>query len=106
MSKYKIENISLEEKESYIYIDIFEKSISLYTNDYKILNRISKKIGEPTKVFPTLSKEKNLTKIIISGAEWKYKYEDSSTKDKVIQLFSISNFFPKNIIKFYKIKPL
>lgn len=93
MTKYKIEDTSIEEKETFIHIDNFDKTVALYTTDKKILRRMTLKIGEPTKVFPPVSKKNDLT--IISGAEWKYRYEDNNTRDKVRQIFSVSNLLPR-----------
>jgi hypothetical protein len=95
MSKYKIEDTSIEEKETFIHIDNYDRTVALYTTDKKILRRMKLKIGEPTKVFPPVSKETDLTKTIISGAEWKYKYEDNNTRDKIKQIFSVSNLLPR-----------
>lgn len=78
-----IENTSIEEKETFIHIDNYDKTVALYTTDKKTLRRMTLKIGDPTKVFPPVSKETDLNKIIISGAEWKYKYEDNNTRDKI-----------------------
>ena len=90
-----IENTSIEEKETFIHIDNYDKTVALYTTDKKILRRMTLKIGDPTKVFPPVSKETDLNKIIISGAEWKYKYEDNNTRDKIRQIFSVSNIKKK-----------
>ena len=95
MSKYRIEDTSIEEKETFIHIDNYDKTVALYTTDKKILRRMTLKIGDPTKVFPPVSKETDLNKIIISGAEWKYKYEDNNTRDKIRQIFSVSNLLPR-----------
>ena len=53
------------------------------------------KIGEPTKTFPPVFKKDDINSIIISGAEWKYKYEDNNTRDKIRQIFSVSNLLPR-----------
>lgn len=95
MSKYMIENISIEEKETFIHIDNYDKTVALYTTDKKILKRMTLKIGEPTKVFTPVSKQNSLNNISISGAEWKYKYEDNNTRDKIKQIFSVSNLLPR-----------
>lgn len=95
MTKYKIEDTSIEEKETFIHIDNYNKTVALYTTDKKILRRMTSKIGEPTKVFPPVSKQNSLNNNIISGAEWKYKYENNNTRDKVRQIFSVSNLLPR-----------
>ena len=92
MNKYCIENTSIKEKETFIHIDNYEKTITLYTNDKKILRKMILQIGNPTKVFPPVCKETNLNIIIISGAEWKYNYDNSDTRNKIKQIFSLYNF--------------
>lgn len=95
MKKYTIENTSIEEKETFIHINNYDKTVALYTTDKKILRRMVLKIGEPTKVFSPVNKETDLNKVTISGAEWKYKYENNNTRDKVRQIFSVSNLLPR-----------
>lgn len=91
MKKCMIENTSIEEKETFIHIDNYNKTVALYTTD----KRMTLKIGEPTKVFSPVSKENDLNKIIVSGAEWKYEYENNNNRDKIRQIFSVSNLLPR-----------
>lgn len=93
--KYKIEKTMTDEKESIIHIDNYYKTITLYTSDSKILNRMIKKIGEPTKVYPPVGKEENHKYILISGLEWKFKYEENKYRDKIKKILSICNLLPR-----------
>ena len=65
MSKYMIENTSIEEKETFIHIDNYNKTVALYTTDKKILRRMTLKIGEPTKTFPPVFKKDEDRKSVV-----------------------------------------
>ena len=89
--KYIIENTVLEEKETFLHISNYDETVELCTTDKKVFKRLCKKLGEPTQVFPpTKNKDNNL---YISGASWKYNY--FTDRDKLKQLFSITNLLSR-----------
>ena len=46
----KFYSTPLEEQETHIWIDYFEKKLIIYTTRQPVFNRLKKKLGEPTKV--------------------------------------------------------
>lgn len=66
MKKYYKSNI--EEQESIINVDYFERKIKIYSSQNEVLKRLEKKLGEPQRTFTT--------KGLISGAEWIISFSD------------------------------
>ena len=74
MKYYKTQ---LEEQESLINIDYFAKQVRVYSCRKSVLERLYKKLGEPTKTY-YIKKE-------ITGAYWDINFED---KKKISTAFS------------------
>lgn len=88
--RYTIENTNIKEKETFIHIDNYENTVELCTSDYKVYNRLYKKLGEAHQIFPPAN---NKNKNFISGAAWKYDY--FKERDKLKQIFSMTNLLPR-----------
>ena len=73
----KFYSTSNEEQETIINVDYGAKEVNLYTSRNAQFNRLSKKLGEPTKIYYTNKK--------ISGANWKVPFED---KKRMSTIFS------------------
>lgn len=73
----KFFNTILEEQETIINIDYGKSKVHIYTCQKTIMERLIKKIGQPSKLFYTDKK--------ISGANWKIPFED---KRKITQILS------------------
>lgn len=59
MNYYKTK---LEEQESIINIDYLKKTINIYSSRKAVIERLTKKLGQPTKIFTTQKS--------VSGASW------------------------------------
>ena len=62
----------IEEQESIIRIDYYEKRVTVYTCRTSVYKRLIRKLGEPTQIY--------YTKGQISGAEWKIDFQDKRIK--------------------------
>lgn len=92
-NNYKIEKTNIEEKETFIHIDNHYKTVELTTSDYKVYNRLKKKLGEAHQVFPNTIPENKNNPLYISGASWKYNY--FTKREELKQIFSITNLLPR-----------
>jgi hypothetical protein len=61
-------NTIIEEQETTINIDYFKKAIIIYTSRKSVYDRLSKKLGEPTRIFFYKNK--------MSGVIWEIPFED------------------------------
>lgn len=73
----KFYKTNLEEQETIINVDHFNKNAHCYTSRYATYNRLIKKLGEPNKTYYTDKK--------ISGASWIVPLSD---KKKIAVIFS------------------
>lgn len=90
----KIEKTLLEEKETIIHIENYSKSVCVYTTDYKVYNRLIKKLGEPHKTYAPSNNIKANKDEYISGASWTFDY--FKNREILKNIFSITNILPKN----------
>ena len=65
----KYYNTNLEEQETIINIDYFEKTLYIYSSRKSIIERLKRKLGNPNKEY--------LTKNLLSGASWKISFQDN-----------------------------
>ena len=73
----KFYSTSLEEQETIINIDYFEREVNCYTSRQSTYSRLFKKLGEPTKIYYTQER--------ISGANWVIPFKD---KKRLANIFS------------------
>lgn len=76
----KWEKIILNEQETLINIDYYEKVVSLYTTRSIVYKKLLKLIGEPI--------EKSICNNLIYGAEWKIPFKE---RKKISKMFNLSN---------------
>lgn len=74
-------SISIDEQETLINLDYFEKVLTVYTTNQATSKRIEKKIGEPTK--------EDFTEGKISSTTWKIPFQDREKAKKVLSLGSL-----------------
>lgn len=91
--KKQIEATILEEKETFIHIDNYEKTVELCTTDQKVYKRLCKKLGEPHQIFSPANPKNKGSDVYISGASWKYDY--FKDRDSLKQIFSMTNLLPR-----------
>lgn len=68
----QIYKTNIEEQESIIRIDYYEKRITVYTCRGSAYKRLTRKLGEPTQIY--------YTKGQISGVEWEIDFQDKRIK--------------------------
>ncbi len=64
----KYYNTSLDEQETIINIDYFEKNLYIYSSRKSIIERLKRKLGNPNKEY--------FTQELISGACWQISFQD------------------------------
>lgn len=74
-------SISLDEQETLLNFDYFEKKLLVYTTRQPVANRLKKKLGEPTK--ETMIEGK------IASNEWTILFEN---REAIKKILSINNF--------------
>lgn len=73
--------IPLDEQETIITIDYFEKVVELYTSRSIVYKKVVKKIGESTDI--------NIFNNKISGAIWKIPFNERSKISKMLTLANL-----------------
>ena len=91
--KHILEETIIEEKETIININNYDKKVELYTSDKKVFKKLYKKLGNPQKVFPPAKPKNKGSDIYISGACWEYDY--FKDRDKLKHIFSMTNLLPR-----------
>lgn len=76
----KWEAISLEEQETIINIDYFEKTLNLFTTRSIVYKKLLKKIGEPMKTHISYNH--------IYGADWRVPFDD---RKKIRNILTLAN---------------
>lgn len=77
--------MSLEEQETHIWIDYFEKKVMIYTSRQPVFNRLKKKLGEPTKVNTVYGK--------VTSGSWNIDFKDRRAIQVVVKMgILIGNF--------------
>ena len=99
MKDLKIEKTLKIEKESFINMSKWDKSITITTHDPVVFKNLLRDLGTPTKVFPPVNK--GLSKNYISGASWTFNY--FKDREKTRNAFKMSNYIPrkKDICNWY-----
>ena len=64
-------NTDLDEQETIIHIDYFNKKVNAYTSRKSIYERLCRKIGKPQETYSVINK--------ISGARWNISFSDRKT---------------------------
>lgn len=72
----KFYKTNLEEQETTINIDYYERKIVIYTCQERLYKKLLEKLGEPTKIFYTCKK--------ISGAKWEILFKDKNSIRQVL----------------------
>jgi hypothetical protein len=90
--KIKIEKTELEEKETFIHIDEFDKTATITTHCSRVFNQLYKVYGEPHEKYPPIKQRSTSTCEYISGASWKFNYKEERNKLKPI--FSMGKLLP------------
>ena len=91
MEDLKIEKTLKIEKESFINMSKWDKSITITTHDPVVFKNLLRDLGTPTKVFPPVNK--GLSKNYISGASWTFNY--FKDREKTRNAFKMSNYIPR-----------
>lgn len=89
----KWQNVGIEEQETTINIDYYQKIITLYTSRKATANKLKKEIGDPTKTEYTNKK--------ISGVIYKRNVDDKECKkllSKMLLIGSIKSKKDKQVI--------
>lgn len=99
MKNLKIEKTLTIEKETFIHIAKWDKSITITTHDPVVFKTLLKVLGTPTQVFPPVNK--GLSKNYISGASWTFDYFKDRAETR--NAFKMSNYIPrkKDICNWY-----
>lgn len=66
----------LEEQETHVWIDYFDRKINIYTSRQPVFNRLKKKLGEPTKI--------DTRKGEVTSGKWEIDIEDKKTISSVL----------------------
>lgn len=83
----KWENIPMEEQETIMNIDYYEKTITIYTNRKSVSERLARKIGKPYKVNTNGEK--------ITSVEYKGKLSDKSISKYFSKMLLVGTFREK-----------
>lgn len=83
----KWESIPIEEQETIMNIDYYEKTITIYTSRRSVSERLTKKIGEPYKVNTNGKK--------ITSVEYKGKLSDKEINKYFSKMLLVGTFREK-----------
>lgn len=84
----KWENIPMEEQETIMNIDYYEKTITIYTSRKSVSERLERKIGEPYKVNTNGEK--------ITSVEYKGKLSDKQINKYFSKMLLVGTFREKD----------
>lgn len=87
----KWENIPMEEQETIMNIDYYEKTITIYTSRKSVSERLERKIGEPYKVNTNGEK--------ITSVEYKGKLSDKKINKYFSKMLLVGTFREKDVEK-------
>lgn len=91
MKNLKVEKTLTKEKETFIHISKWDKSITITTHDPVVFKSLLKDLGTPMQVFPPVNKK--LNKNYISGASWTFDY--FKDREKTRNAFKMVNYIPR-----------